>query len=164
MDSRFPDYVENAVRRSGWSPTRRVPYDSRTLPVALFAAAQSVLEEFGGLRVEALPPAQLAPDASLASIGVWIDPAARLKEFGNQERFLEEINDIQAATGLTLFPLGRSDDGWILLYADNRGCVFGMFIPTGEFKLIAPTFDEALTILLTGAARGGSAQPEEWQL
>jgi hypothetical protein len=135
---RFPSDVREKLRLAGWHPGRSVPdevarfaFYMQTLDVALFGAAEAILREFGGLRIEngnkfsfAFHPAEPTPEE-------------------------EDFAGLGELLGKPVYPVGvREDDGPSHLVVDDDGRLF-LHHWAGNFYL-APTVDEAIIALVRG--------------
>ncbi len=127
------------LRDSGWFPQRNVSA-ALVLPLdfAPFPAALDVLSEFGNLRI-----GRRGPGIEFARTPVVLDP---MMAVGESDRFVE----FAAPLGVSLYPLGETDDGHGFITIDERGRVFLIF---DDLYFVGHTFDRALDNLLRGAVR-----------
>lgn len=142
VTERFPSDVVQALQASGWAPGRGVPADellrrgtTEKANIRPFPAAETVLREFGGLRVRHDPPIPDAPGGTFT-----LDPG------------LVPAKIIQR-TAKRLFPLGIVDDPVLgertyLVIGEATGHVYGM--RDDDDILLGYTADEAMTKLVRG--------------
>ncbi|MFH0249783.1 SUKH-3 domain-containing protein [Streptomyces chitinivorans] len=147
--TRFPVPVDAALRAAGWTPGRhhiaQAEIWADTLRAhrsptghqhAVFPAAVEAWAEFGGLHIVSTEPGRhIAPTA------VRIDPLHGL-------HWPRTLNDLGRALETAIAPLGEEDNGNALLAIDEQGRVYSID-HTGDWYL-GPTFDAALTTLVTG--------------
>jgi hypothetical protein len=146
---RFSVAAETALRRAGWEPGRRATgglnrcigrLDSPN-GFRIFPAAQTALEEFGGMAFD-----QRGPGISHGLHPFNLDPLVAL---GEEELFRE----FSATLGLPLYPLG--DDGMgNFLAMDERGRVH---VLTHELLVVGERMEDALERLTRGIAVLGPA-------
>jgi hypothetical protein len=141
LEQRFSSEVANVLRASGWQPGRRT--SARQLDAWATAlgggfeqssAARSVLEEFGGLKIQ-----QAGAGLEIARQDVEFDPLLALHE---DDRFRE----LQALTG-RVFPLGEVWGGMSFFAISEEGRVFAVM---SAVDLLGDTIDQALEVLIRG--------------
>ena len=137
-----PD-VERALRAAGWAPGRQVPHLvghwRATLEKERFVlhrAAESVLLEFGGLRITAV-----GPGVAVSSSGLNLDPDLAI---GESDRFLDYFPELH---NRSVFPVGESDDGHAFVGVDPQGVTY---LLADEVFARWATFNTALDGLLRG--------------
>ncbi len=136
MKARFSPEVESILRRGGWFEGRTFDlaiYD--TFPTRPFPGARQVLAEFGGLR--------------FGEVGPGVDSSRNdfdLRPMWRDRRF-KGYPDLEGQIGMKLYPLGQvhRSNGHLLI--DESGRVYVLW---EGFDLVAPSFDEALELLLLG--------------
>src|SRR6185295_15236607 len=112
-DQRFSPEVEAILRRAGWFEGRRFDlaiYD--TFPMKPHAAAREVLSEFGGLHI--------------GETGRGIDCARSDVDLRPEwtDRSFEGYEELDAAVGSVLYPLGETHRQNAYLLIDERGRVY----------------------------------------
>ncbi len=146
MGRRFSAEVETILRQGGWFEGRRFDltvYDE--FPMRPHAAAGEVLAEFGGLQL-----GEVGPGIDCARSDIDLTPAWTDSEFTGW-------SDLDQRVGSRLYPLGEFHRGNAYLLIDEARRIHA--IGPGDLFLIAPTFDEALELLLLGKRPAGDRAP-----
>lgn len=134
MSPRFPDKVRDALLASGWAPGRTALPSPLPSDFALFPAAESVLREFGGLRIGGVGPGQECATSDLVVL-----PAAG--------EGLSDHTGLTAPSGAKLFPLGEFHHGHGYLLIDEGGTIYSSF---DGVEFYATSFERALSQLVLG--------------
>lgn len=142
---RFNEFVSNTLKDAGWYPGRNMQEAASQWKYELnksddwdmFTAAESVLLEFGGLKIE-----QKGAGQTLAREPFEINPMLAIYE---GDRFTE----YSATLDIRLYPLGEASGGHHFLAIGEDGRVF---VIMDDMKMIGRTFDEAITNLIVGIA------------
>jgi hypothetical protein len=134
MNSRFPDKVRDSLLASGWTPGRSAPLGDLPSDFVLFPAAESVLREFGGLRVGGVGPGQ-----ECATSDLLVQPAAG--------EGLSDHTGLTTPNGTMLFPMGEFHHGHGYLLIDERGAIYSFF---DAVEFYASSFERALSQLVLG--------------
>lgn len=140
---RFSPFVENALRKAGWFPNRNKNEFVSQWKLELeksdgweiFPAAEKVLLEFGGLKID-----QNGAGQTCAREPFEINPTLAIYE---SDRF----GDCEVELKTKLYPLGEAANRYYFLVIGEDGRVF--LIMT-DIHLIGETFDEALENLIIG--------------
>ena len=103
--------------------------------VEMFSSAESVLLEFGGLRID-----QRGPGVSCAREPFTFDPTAAVYE---GDRF----SDFSTVLGTRLYPLGEASGGYYFWSIGENGDVYLLM---NDLKLLGTTIERALEKLLIG--------------
>ncbi|MFI5981097.1 SUKH-3 domain-containing protein [Streptomyces sp. NPDC051555] len=136
---RFSREVEGVLRAAGWLPDRRVGLTQWKASVSEFswhAAAESFLQEFGGLRVDIS-----GPGITCVREPFEFDPELAIGEGG---RFVE----LSELFGRRFFPLGEFGQGEFFLAIDEQGVIYLL----GAWALRYGAGDLALEHLVMGVA------------
>ncbi|MCR8944931.1 SUKH-3 domain-containing protein [Streptomyces sp. OUCMDZ-4982] len=136
---RFSQEVEDVLRRAGWLPGRRIdiaPWKLSATEFVWHAAAESFLQEFGGLRVDIS-----GPGITRAREPFEFDPELAIGE-GGKFANLSELFDRKFS------PLGEIGQGEFFLAIDEEGIIYLL----GDWALKYGTGDFALEKLVTGVA------------
>lgn len=138
----FSSLTEQALRKAGWYPGRAVDDKVEIWDAALsregftmFPSARKALLQFGQLDVRVS-----GPGLECAREPFEIDP---LKGVGEKGYF----DELAAALGAQLYPLGEACGGHCLLAIDENGRVFA---DLNEMRLIGTSIEEALEALIVG--------------
>jgi SUKH-3 immunity protein of toxin-antitoxin system len=140
----FHPEVDRALRSAGWQPGRRVPELVTKWRLALESgsrftlhqAAESVLIEFGGLRIE-----RVGTGVEVSSLRVDLDPAVAL---GEDDRLLDYFPELH---NRSVFPLGEVEGGHAFLGIDLTGVTY---LVMDEVHGRWPSFPLALDGVLRG--------------
>ena len=139
---RFSTETEQTLRRAGWYPGRHVPEvvsslkDNETLSgFEMFPAAEEVLSEFGGLKVD-----QQGPGETGAREPFQFDPALA----GYEEEF---FSDFSRLVNTKLYPLGEAANGHSYWAIGENGNVYLVMF---EIGLLGKNIEEALDNLIIG--------------
>jgi hypothetical protein len=135
MNNRFPKLVIEELQGAGWTPGR-IAYSFVKLlsDFRIFPAAESVLNEFGGLKIGACGT---GVERATSQLVIQPDLAEGLSKHCGQV----------TAQGARLFPLGEIDYGHATILIDEHGNVYMFF---DQLEFLAPSFDQALVMLLLG--------------
>ena len=143
--TRFSRPAEETLRRVGWYPGRQVRemVDSwkRTLKLSdgleMFPRAETVLLEFGGLRID-----QQGPGVTCARESFTFDPTAAVYE---GDRF----SDFSTMLRTKLYPLGEASGGHCFWAIGENGDIYLLM---NDLILLGNTIEDALEKLLIGIA------------
>jgi hypothetical protein len=144
---RFSARTENTLQRAGWYPGRQVPdklaywKSNETLSrFEMFPAAERILLEFGGLKVD-----QEGPGETCAREPFVVEPTFAAYEY---DLFGYYSNLVKT----TLYPLGEVNSGYYFwaIGEDNH-----VYILMDDIQLLGKDIDEALENLILGRKATG---------
>jgi hypothetical protein len=141
--TRFSPQAEETLREAGWYPGRQVPALVASWKkilmlsdgVEMFSSAESVLLEFGGLRIN-----QQSPGVSSAREPFTFDPTSAVYE---GDRFSDFSTILQSR----LYPLGEASAGYYFWAIGENGSVYLLM---NDLRLLGTTIEGALEKLLIG--------------
>lgn len=146
---KFSDRAIIVLERAGWFPGRDIQPQAakwgevlRAFGFTMFAAAETVLSEFGGLELQQYPDLDQSGLLPISFdvgriISEGVESCVMLKE--NFELFEE-------ALGMSLFPIGDSPDGYVISISED-GRVFGIF---DDMQMLGIDFADALSNMVIG--------------
>jgi len=139
----YSEMVREALDAAGWFPGRVMPAQAREWIRELdrpdgfqvFAAAERVLTEFGGLHIRAM-----GPGVEAARMSIEVDPTLA---FGEEDRF----EACAMRLNRRLYPLGEVEGGhaFVAIAEDGR-----VYLLMDEPLAVVGSFDEALAALVEG--------------
>jgi hypothetical protein len=137
LAQRFSQPVLKMLLESGWSEGRRVSISSIPLPdeFSLFAKAEQVLTEFGGLKI-----GESGRGVNRSASDVEIRPLAGTG-------LAQELKKYEPLIDASLYPIGYVENRHCTLLIDNLGRVY---LINGWLIRRARDFDRALEYLLLG--------------
>ena len=142
-DNELPDNIKPLFVAAGWHPGRRVRVPLNAFGgEPIFPAAELLLAEFANLHV-----GTTGKGRDLARSDVHFDPV-------NIPEDAERVAPFQSQINAQLFPLGTAHNGHETLFVDERGRIYSVNAPVGEFWLMDLSFVSAMTSLLLGLRRG----------
>ncbi|MCG3134805.1 MAG: hypothetical protein HMLKMBBP_02187 [Planctomycetes bacterium] len=131
--------VRRILRSAGWTDGRRIDLGPwQAFPVSPFPAAQAVLTEFGGLHF-----GSTGPGIDCARSDVDLTPSWPNRRFTGYP-------DLERSIGQRLYPLGETHRANMELLIDESGRVYEL---QDDLHFVAPTFADALEIILLGKRR-----------
>jgi hypothetical protein len=114
--SNWSTATRTLVEKAGWYPDRRVELPATDWPASFVRPgatsaqeAERIVQEFGGLRVDAR-----GPGIECAATSFEIDPSLA---FGEEDRF----QAYEERFGIQLVPIGEAGDGAAFLAVDEAG-------------------------------------------
>ena len=136
MADRFSQTVLTFLRRAGWQEGRKVSQFLISIPgLSLFAKAQEVLTEFGGLHI-----GEYGPGLECAASDVNLDPHLAI-------HLGPELRNHESSNGLRLFPLGEVHRGHGYLIIDEND---HLYLLSDELTPYSNSFVDGLEALLLG--------------
>lgn len=148
MEWRFPEPVEAMLRAAGWHQGHQVALAcSGAMTFQVFARAEEVLREFGGLHIGACGPGS---DCARSDVRIHADGMGHLTPtLAEQEALLQT----------RLCPIGSFQHEHGHLIIDSEGRIYTLSAVSGEFRSFAPTFSDALESLLLGIKIAPKEEP-----